>query len=329
MSTNMTAYMMKPTFFPVGRSTTNQEVISMISGAIQTSEVEAYLEFVGSSIRFLDFEDISLIDTCVSAIEKVLRENDFQRDELDGIIYSSIKKANHEPATASSIALELGLPKLKVLDVTNACSGMANAVEVAAGWIAINPEINNIVLVAVELPFKYIDWHIDTPEDLKLKGSGLTVGGSASALIISRNKPREGAKITRFFSYDDAKYSDICKVPINGHFFSDSAKLHKPTIISLKKTRDVMGEIPQNTWIIPHQPSCQILQFARVFNTDENRVIITHPLYGNTVTSGWVSAYDHLFKTRFDEVKSGDPVIFKTMAGGFSSISIIGEFIKE
>jgi 3-oxoacyl-[acyl-carrier-protein] synthase III len=65
----------------------------------------------------------------------------------------------------------LGLPKLKVLDVTNACSGMANAVEVAAGWIAINPEINNIVLVAVDLRFKYIDWHIDTPEEKPFEGS--------------------------------------------------------------------------------------------------------------------------------------------------------------
>jgi hypothetical protein len=52
MSANITACVMRPTFFPVGRSTTNQEIISMISGDIPTSEVEAYLEFLSSSIRF-------------------------------------------------------------------------------------------------------------------------------------------------------------------------------------------------------------------------------------------------------------------------------------
>jgi 3-oxoacyl-[acyl-carrier-protein] synthase III len=328
MDTDITTFLMRPAFFPIGRSTTNQEVVSMISGAIPTSDVEAYLEYLGSSIRFLDFEDIPIISTAVSVIENVLKENALQREELDGIIYGSMFKANLEPATAASIAYELGLPNLKVLDVSNACSGMAHAVEVAAGWIAINPDLNNIALVSVDLPFKQLNWHIDTPEDLKIKGSGLSVGAAASALIVSRKKPSEGVKITRFITYDDARYSDVCKCPLDGLFFSDSAKLTKPTFISFKKTRDVIGEISPNTWLVPHQPSKQILQAARMLNIDENRLILTHPLFGNTVSSAWVSAYDYLFKNRFDEVQSGDPVIFKTMAGGFSSISIIGEIIK-
>ena len=329
MNVDTTAYMMKPVFFPIGRSTTNQEVISMIRGNIQHSVVEDFIEYVGSRTRFLDFEDIPIISTAASAIEDALKENALERDNLDGIIYGSMFKANIEPATAASIAYELGLPDVKVLDVTNACSGMAHAVEVAAGWIATNPDINNIALVSVELPFKYIDWHIDTPEDLKLKGSGLCVGAAASALLISRNKPGNGVKITRFFTYDNAKYSTICKLPLNGLFSSDSAKLTRPTIISLKKTQDAIGNVSPKTWFVPHQPSTQIIETYRYLNVDKNRVIITHPLYGNTVASAWISAYDHLFKTRFDEVQSGDPVIFKTMAGGFSSISIIGEFIKN
>jgi 3-oxoacyl-[acyl-carrier-protein] synthase III len=328
MDIDITAYMMRPAFFPIGRSTTNQEVVAMVRGAIPTSDVEAYLEHLGASIRFLEFEDIPIISTAASVIEDVIKENALQRDELDGIIYAGMSKVNHEPATAASIAFELGLPKLKVLDVSNACSGMAHAVEVAAGWIAINPDLNNIALVSLDLASKKIDWHIDTPEDLKVKGSGLSIGTAASALIVSRKKPSAGVKITRFFTYDDASYADVCKCPLGGLFFSDSAQLTKPTIISFQKTREVIGEISPNTWLVPHQPAKQILRMARVMNMDENRLIFTYPLFGNTVTSSWVSAYDYLFKNRFDEVQSGDPVIFKTLAGGFSSLSIIGEFIK-
>jgi 3-oxoacyl-[acyl-carrier-protein] synthase III len=320
--------MMKPVFLPLGRSTTNQEVISLIDGAIQTKDVEALLEDMGTRIRFLDVEDIPIVSTAASTIEAVLKENDLQLDDLDGIIYGSMMRANIEPATASSIAFELGLPKVKVLDVTNACSGMAHAVEVAAGWIAINPDINNIALVSVDLPFKYIDWHIDTPEELKLKGSGLCVGAAASALIVSRHKPNEGVKISRFFTYDDATYSTICQCPLDGVFFSDSAKLAKPAAVSFKKTRDAIGEVSPNTWLLPQQLSNQIIGLVRYLDIDEKRTILTHHLYGNTLASSLISAYDHLFKTRFDEVQPGDPVIFKTMAGGFSSITIIGEFIK-
>jgi hypothetical protein len=72
-----------------------------------------------------------------------------------------------------------------------------------------------------------------------------------------------------------------------------------------------------------------VSRIARILETDSERVIITHPYYGNTVASAWVSAYHHLFTNCLDEVVGEDPVLVKTMAGGFSSLGILGSFIKN
>ena len=127
-------------------------------------------------------------------------------------------------------------------------------------------------------------------------------------------------------SHDDASYAPICKVPIGGLFTSDSNRLAKPTVHSLLKVKEI--GLDESTWVLPHQPSVHISRFARILNVRQERVIITHAQYGNTASSAWVSAYHHLFATRFDEVQANDPVLIKTMAGGFSSIGIVGKFIK-
>lgn len=309
MNIKVEAYILKPAFFPLGKCTTNREVISLIKGAIAPDIIEEFFEKSGSSLRFLDFDPVSIFSTAATAIDIALEENSLARSDLDGIIYASMFKDNYEPSTAASVALELRLPRLKALDVTAACSGMAHAVEVAVGWLTTNPDLNNIALVSVDLPFKYIDWEINDSIELKIKGSGLTVGAAASALIITRNKPGTGIKISHFFTYDDAQYSTICKLPINGLFFSDSNKLSRPAVKSVIEMNKVLDGIASNTWFIPHQPSVEIARIAKMFKIDSDHIIITHQQYGNTVSSAWISAYYHLCKFRFNEVKQGDPVI--------------------
>ena len=320
------AYLLRPSFEPLGTQINNEQVVAKLRGNLDPALALGYLTAAGSKLRHLDMEPVSITEAAAKAVHQVLDENQLALNDLDGLIYASLFRDHYEPSTAAFVANELGSPHLKTLDVTNACSGMAHAVEVATGWLAANPSLNTIALVSVDTPFRLIDWEINSEDELVTKGSGLTAGAAASALVVSRNRPSVGIRIGQFVSHDDASYAPICKIPIGGVFSSDSNRLVKPTMHSLLKVKEV--GLDDSTWVLPHQPSVHIARFARVLNVSRDRIIITHGQYGNTISSAWVSAYHHLVTTRFDEVQADDPVLIKTMAGGFSSLGILGKFVK-
>jgi len=322
------SYLSQPFFKPLGTRVSNEEVLAHLRGKIDPALALGYMTAAGSAFRYLDYEPVSIPETAAEAVQGVLELSGLDLEDLDGLIYTSLFRDNYEPSTAAFVANELGSPHLKTLDVTTACSGMAHAVEVATGWLAANPSLERIALVSVDKPFRILDFEIDSEEELVTKGSGLTVGAATSALIVSRGRPEVGIGLRQFVSHDDASYASICKVPIGGYFSSDSNRLAKPTVVSLMKVKEAAGGLDENTWVLPHQPSVHVERFARILHLKRDRVIITHPEYGNTVCSAWVSAYHHLFTTRFDEVAPHDPVLIKTMAGGFSSLGILGNFVK-
>ncbi len=323
------SFLLKPYFSPLGQLYSNQELCTLISGDINHDMVTNYLNENGTQSRYMDTEPLSIVDCAQDAVEGVLENNSVELSDIDGIIYASLFREDYEPATASKIAFQLGIPHAKTLDITVACSGMAHAVEVASGWLALNENLNNILLVSVELPFRHIDWTLNNEEDLALKGSGLTVGAAASALIISREQVSEGISIDRFIPYDDARLVEACSLPIDGKFSSNSKRLVRATYQSFIKTKKAIGDIEKNTWVLPHQPSSLSESVSHFLGLTQDRVISTHALYGNTVSSAWVSAYDFLIKNHYNEIGNNDPILIKTMAAGFSSLCILGHYYRN
>jgi len=327
MSNTNQSYLLRPFFEPLGTKASNEEVLILLKGALDPNVALRYMISSGSLYRYLDYDPIPIVSTAARAISIVLEHNHLALDALDGVIYAGFFRENMEPSTAAFIARELGSPMLKTLDVSAACSGMAHSVEVATGWLASNPSMNNIALVSVDTPFRYIDWEINVEEELVIKGPGLTIGSAVSALIVSRMEPEVGIGLRHFISYDDARCAPVCTLPIGGVFHSNSNRLVGPTIQSCLKVK--AAGLDHDAWVLPHQPNVHISGFSRVLEINKDRIIITHSKYGNTVSSAWVSAYYHLLKTRFEEVHTNDQVLIKTMAGGFSSLGILGNFVKN
>jgi 3-oxoacyl-[acyl-carrier-protein] synthase III len=327
MSNTYQSYLLRPFFEPLGTKTSNEDVLTLLKGSLDPHIALRYMISSGSLYRYLDYDPIPIVPTAARAISIVLEDNHIALDRLEGIIYASFIRENLEPSTAAFIARELGSPMLKTLDVSTACSGMAHAVEVASGWLACNSSLNNIALVSVDTPFRFIDWEINVEEELVIKGPGLTIGAGVSALIVSRMEPEFGIGLRHFVSYDDASCAPECTLPANGVFHSNSNRLVRPTIQSLLKVK--ASGLDHDAWVLPHQPNVQVSRFSRILDVNKDRIIITHSKYGNTVSSAWVSAYYHLLKTRFDEVQTEDQVLIKTMAGGFSSLGILGNFVKK
>jgi len=322
-------YLGRPYFAPIGVRVSNQEVLAHLRGGVLPEAALAYMATSGSMHRYLDYEEVPIVATAAHAVVQALELNGIARDELDAVIYGGMFRDNLEPSTAAFVALELEMPRIKTLDVTSACSGMAHAVEVASGWLAANPGLRTIALTSVETPYRYLDWHIESQEDLSSKGAGLTIGAGVSALIVSRARPSTGIRLRQFVGYDDASVAPICKLPIGGVFTSQSHHLMRPAVESIRQVKkDAAKWVRPSMWVLPHQPFGHVNRFfTKGLRLDDDRIVVTHALYGNTVASAWVSAYHHLMSSRSGELAHGDPVLIKTMAGGFSSLAIIGELV--
>jgi 3-oxoacyl-[acyl-carrier-protein] synthase-3 len=322
-------YVGRPYFAPLGVRVSNQEVLAHVRGGILPEAALAYMAASGSMHRYLDYEEVPIVATAAHAVMQALELNGFAPDELDAVIYGGMFRENLEPSTAAFVALELEMPRLKTLDVTSACSGMAHAVEVASGWLAANPGLRTIALTSVETPYRYLDWNIQSPEDLSSKGAGLTIGAAVSALVVSRTRPSTGIRLRQFVGYDDASVAPICKLPIGGVFTSQSQHLMRPAVESIRHVKKEAAKwVRPSMWVLPHQPFAYVDRlFTKGLRLDEDRIVVTHALYGNTVASAWVSAYHHLLLSRSGDLLQGDPVLIKTMAGGFSSLAIIGELV--
>jgi 3-oxoacyl-[acyl-carrier-protein] synthase III len=322
-------YLGCPYFAPLGVRVSNQELLAHLRGGILPDAALAYMAASGSMHRYLDYDEVPLVATAAHAVTQALALNGLAREDLDAVIYAGMFRDNLEPSTAAFVALELERPRIKTLDVTSACSGMAHAVEVASGWLAANPRIQNIALTSVETPYRYLDWEIGSEEELSSKGAGLTIGAGVSALIVSRTRPSTGIRLWQFVGYDDASVAPICRLPIGGVFTSQSHQLMRPAVESIRQVKkDAAKWMRPSMWVLPHQPFEHVDRlFTKTLQLDVHRVVVTHSLYGNTVASAWVSAYQHLLRVRSAELAQGDPVLIKTMAGGFSSLAIIGELM--
>jgi 3-oxoacyl-[acyl-carrier-protein] synthase-3 len=322
-------YLGRPYFAPLGVRVSNQEVLAHLRSGILPEDALAYMAASGSMHRYLDYDKVPIVATAAHAVMQALELNGIALDELDAVIYGGMFRDNLEPSTAAFVALELEVPRVKTLDVTSACSGMAHAVEVAAGWLAANPKLRNIALASVETPYRYLDWKIQSQEELSSKGAGLTIGAGVSALIVSRTRPSTGIRLRQFVGYDDASVAPICKLPIGGVFTSQSHQLMRPAVESIHQVKkDAAKWVRPSMWVLPHQPFGHVNRFfTKGLRLDVDRIVVTHALYGNTVASAWVSAYHHLLLSRSGDLVQGDPVLIKTMAGGFSSLAIIGEFV--
>lgn len=330
-------FLLKPYFSSVGKLYSNKDIYKKLvenDAKISKSTLDNYFEYTGTINRYLDDGKENIAKLGAKALTKVCLENQISLDKIDTIIYCAVSKHFYEPSTAAMIAHELNLTHTPVFDVSAACAGMALGVQTAHHILKTNTTIENIALVAVELPFEGIDWHINTEEDLIYKGAGLTLNASISGLIVSRNPSKNCIALENFVTHFDNTYTEICQAPVSASFFSDSAKLLRPSIVAIHKLKRTMKEVYggkyENSIIIPHQPAKQpIATLAKIMELPAKQVVSVHEKFGNSISGAWISAYDNLLKESENEIQHHQPIAVFTAAGGFVSINFTGTIYKE
>jgi len=317
-------YLLKPFFQPLGRKTSNDDALTFASkGSVSQEELRDYMKKTGSDIRYLDFQELSLLEEGANALRQVVEINQIALDEVEGIIYTGVFKEHYEPSVASLLAKKLGLYSVRTFDVNSACASAAQAMELATLLLQRSRK-SCFLIVSVDLPSIGIDWEIN---HLPSQGVALTLGAASSALVVSRNHVGGSVELRQFDSINNALYAESSAALIGGYFHAFSDRLLRPLLTSIPEVKQIVQEmVKDKCWILPHQPSVQIdglKDMLRSENT-EVEVCVTHQDFGNTGVSSWISAYHKMLSM---QPAKGDGVLIYSFAAGFSSVVVSGELV--
>ncbi len=292
----------------------------------------------GTQTRYLGkAPNKTLADHAVMAAQDCLEKHQLAPHEIDVVIYGGIIREYLEPATAMEIAAKLGIERASIFDVTSACVGLLQAVYTAVSLLQSNEHLQTALCCAADFStdnqssFSYLNYNIQSFEELSTKVAGLTIGNAASAWLISKKPLQQPCAELLYLQNTSlpATYT-ACQLPINGTFVSDNKEVfdlglaHVPNEIE-RLLKTLNWKISDVAYFLSHQPSKKIIhQLCDLIGIAREKAPITHHLYGNTATSTVPLTMDYLIKNY--ELLNGDKLVLSSAGGGFSMMSLAGEW---
>ncbi|MFN8257302.1 MAG: 3-oxoacyl-[acyl-carrier-protein] synthase III C-terminal domain-containing protein [Bacteroidales bacterium] len=316
---------------------TNSDIIAKVSNnfkgeAVEFERIKSGINFIfkhcDTKIRYLGLENNKKpVDYAVDVCKQVCHENEIEIDSVGLIIYGGIYREYFEPATAMEIASGIGLKKISAFDVTNACAGLLQSVHLAAALMQTNSGIQNAICCSIDFPEEAINFDIQSFDELSVKSAGLTLGGGASAWLLTRKlTPKGGARIVDFENTSLPNSYNICKVPVADRKFHSESKLifdlgRENVPVEINFLLDRIGwNITDIEFFITHQPSKRLIyEICRKVGVSIEKAPVIHHLFGNTVNSSIPMAMDYIFKEK--KLKPGSKLIFNAAAAGFSMVT--------
>ena len=159
-------------------------------------------------------------DAAVLAGKKAIAASSIPSGELDCLIFTSVSRDMMEPATASFVHNQLGLPdRCLVLDISNACLGFLDGMIFLANMIELG-QVKCGLLVAAETAEDLLESTIEnlladtslTRKTIKYSFASLTIGSGAVALVMTHEKYSNGSPKFIGGAYRaNTRHNDLCQ----------------------------------------------------------------------------------------------------------------------
>ncbi|MEU4732616.1 3-oxoacyl-[acyl-carrier-protein] synthase III C-terminal domain-containing protein [Streptomyces sp. NPDC023588] len=120
-------------------------------------------------------------DLAARAVEQVLRQAEVEAGDIDLLLFAAISADLQEPANAHVVAAKTGLT-CPVFDVSNACNGVLNALEVADAFIRCG-RYRRVLIACGEALSRLSRWSLG-PQELVTGLASLTGGDMGAALLV-------------------------------------------------------------------------------------------------------------------------------------------------
>jgi 3-oxoacyl-[acyl-carrier-protein] synthase-3 len=335
-------YLSKPGVSLPENRVDNAEIIRRVRARFQgtddaflpiASAIEHVFGLCKTRVRYLEPDERPgiIADYAVAAAKDCLEVNGVTLDEVDLVIGGSIARQYFEPSTAMEVAAKLGLKRTHAFDVTAACVGHLEAIQTAAGYLALHDNYRTALVFTSELSGPFLSYDIQTVRDLQTKTAGLTIGNAAACMLLRKKPfPGGGVRLKAINTFTAPDHWHLCQVPIGGTLVSSSVELMRlgkyiPPWVS--ERLGALGLKPDDIdHYIFHQPSeVMTRKILTDIGVDQERGVYTHALYGNTASASVGVTYRQLLRDR--TVKRGDKLVFGSAAAGYSMVMATGEWL--
>lgn len=338
-----TLYLSKPGVVFPKKLYENKDILQLVHDSYQgAAEHWPYLESAITKVfekcntqrRYLELDPSQRVaDLAADAARKCLSRTDTKIEDIDLVIFGGIAREYFEPATAMEVAAKLGIVETHALDVTTACVGHLEAIQVACGYLNLHDHYQTALVCTAELSREFLSFDIQSASDLYLKAAGLTIGNAAACMLVSKQPFKDGCvQLVSADTFSLPAHWELCQVPIHGQFISSSTelmKLHRNIAPRLKVVFERLGWSAQDIdHYVFHQPSeFMTRKILSTIGADEDKGIYTHHMYGNNASATVGVVFEELLKQR--TVRAGDKLMFGSAASGFTMMTAAGIWVEE
>jgi 3-oxoacyl-[acyl-carrier-protein] synthase-3 len=234
----------------------------------------------------------TFVDGAVEAGAKAIAEAGVDPTRIGLMINTSVSRQHLEPSIAVKIHAELGLPSHCLnFDITNACLGFVNGMQLAATMIDAG-QIDYAVIVngegsrpAQESALARLTGPDATSEDLQNEFATLTLGSGAAAMVLGRaSEHPEAHRIVGGASRAATQHHELCV----GDYDKMSTDTKGLLVAGMQLARDLWEDAREHfDWAdmdcyVVHQVSTvHTGRTAKVLGLPTDRIPLTFPTFGN------------------------------------------------
>lgn len=229
-------------------------------------------------------------------------------DDIDLIIVATATPDFMAPSTAALVQNALQAHNAAAFDLNAVCAGFLYALHTANQFIKANT-YKNILVIGADTFSSITDWNDRSCVFFGDGAGAVIVSGTETGGIIGTDIYADGSGEEGFKTEHGKTFK------MNGRFVYESATtlLPKAVITLLDKTGTSKDKIK---WVIPHQPSIQILKkLASTLDIPFEKVKTNMDKYANTSAATIPLLLDEVNKA--GDIQKGDLILFAAIGSGW------------
>ena len=271
-------------------------------------------------------EDVSFMDAAAMAGEKAIASSGVDRRRIGLVADSSVCRERLEPSSAVTVHDLLDLPSTCMnFDISNACLGFLNGIQVAGSMIE-SGQIDYALVVDGEGTRQIHETTIRkllrpdaTISDLFENFATLTLGSGSAAMVIGRHSENPGShRVKGGFFRAASTHHELCVGSLDGMRTDTRGLLEAGTEVAKlawEDAGDKSGWFDMRYYILHQVSQVHTQAVIDTLGIDADRVPRSFPEYGNIgpaaipVTLAGVQ----------DSLQPGDGVMFQGMGSGINA----------
>jgi acyl-CoA:acyl-CoA alkyltransferase len=251
------------------------------------------LERVAGVIERRNWGPLGSHEATVQAGEQALRTAGVEASSIGLLINTSITKEHLEPSVATRLHHGLGLPTSAInFDISNACLGFVNGLNLAAGLIDAGQvdyamvidgeDVDRMQKTTIE---RLAQSDVADREEFMNQFASLTLGSGAAAAVLGRaDRHPEGHRMLGGVTRAATEWNELCIGSMDGMTTDSKSLLRRGMEVAQAAWNEAKRDwnwSDMDRYIMHQVSSAHTAAFVKIADIDAERVPTTYPTYGN------------------------------------------------